>query len=59
MNYDEFAKLVLLMRNAQRNYFKTRSSDWLNKAKELEKRVDEELKLDPRQGKLFDDDSAD
>ncbi len=54
MNYDEFMRLVLKMRIAQRNYFKTRSHDWLQQAKQTEKQVDAALKLDPRQGQLFE-----
>ena len=54
MKYDEFMRIVLKMRNAQRNYFKTRDHEWLSIAKETEKQVDQVLKMDPRQGKLFD-----
>ena len=46
-----FRKLVRAMREAQRAYFKTRSPDWLNESKKLERLVDEELK---DQNKLFD-----
>lgn len=35
-----FAELVSEMRYAQKQYFKTRNSEWLVKAKELEKKVD-------------------
>lgn len=31
---------VAEMRNAQREYFKTRSVEWLNRSKKLEKEVD-------------------
>jgi hypothetical protein len=37
---DEFTTLVMEMRTAQRQYFKTRSTDWLHRSKELEREVD-------------------
>lgn len=41
MTTGEFADLVLqAMRDAQKEYFKTRSTAALNKSKELEKQVD-------------------
>ena len=40
---DEFYTLVSAMRNAQKMYFKTRSSDWLIKSKGFEKQVDDYL----------------
>ncbi len=36
-----FCTLVEQMRDAQKNYFKTRSKGWLVRAKELEKQVDD------------------
>jgi hypothetical protein len=39
----EFIELVREMRNAQKEYFKTRSKDVLNRSKELERKVDAEL----------------
>lgn len=39
----EFFKLVKEMRDTQKQYFKTRDSNFLNKAKELEKAVDKAL----------------
>lgn len=39
----EFRNAVKLMREAQNFYFATRELNALNKAKELEKRIDEEL----------------
>ena len=39
----EFIELVREMRNAQKEYFKTRSKDVLNRSKELERKVDTEL----------------
>jgi hypothetical protein len=44
MTDDDFRQLVAEMRNAQREYFKTRASDWLTAAKKLEKQVDDELR---------------
>jgi hypothetical protein len=40
----EFIELVREMRNAQKEYFKTRSRDLLSKSKQLEKQVDDEIK---------------
>lgn len=55
MNLDEFVGCVSAMRNAQRQYFSTRSRVWLEKSKELERNVDRAIKdyKDP-QGKLFE-----
>ena len=39
----EFIELVREMRNTQKEYFKTRSKDVLNRSKELERKVDAEL----------------
>ena len=39
----EFIELVREMRNAQKEYFKTRSKDVLNRSKELERKVDNYL----------------
>ena len=47
----EFYSLVKEMRNAQREYFRTRSDYSLKKSKLLERRVDEVLS---GQGTLFD-----
>lgn len=41
--FEEFACLVRSMRIAQRDYFRTRSTDSLKRAKELERKVDKEL----------------
>ncbi len=41
-----FEQLVLDMRLAQREYFRTRSPEVLNRAKNLEKQVDVILKVD-------------
>ena len=40
---EEFFELVKEMRDTQKQYFKTRDSNLLNKAKELEKSVDKAL----------------
>lgn len=40
----EFMQLVREMRKAQQEYFKTREKDVLAKSKQLEKRVDDEIK---------------
>lgn len=40
----EFMQLVREMRKAQKEYFKTRDKNVLAKSKQLEKRVDDEIK---------------
>ena len=40
MTTGEFADIVQKMREAQKQYFKTNSSEWLDKSKALEKQVD-------------------
>lgn len=50
----EFIALVLEMRAAQKEYFKTRSKDVLNRSKELERKVDAELQnINDKQQTLF------
>ena len=44
MEKREFVKLVSEMRNAQKAYFRDRSSTNLTQAKTLERRVDEEIR---------------
>lgn len=44
MNYQEFTELVRSMRQAQRQYFKTRNPEILEQSKKLEKAVDAEIK---------------
>lgn len=44
MNAREFYNLVVKMRKAQRDYFRTRSQRHLNESKELEAQVDAEIK---------------
>lgn len=45
MESKEFVKLVAQMREAQRSYFKTRNSAWLEKSKMLECQVDNQIKV--------------
>lgn len=52
MTYGEFKRLVADMRNAQREYFRTRSAAALDASKRLERKVDEALK-DDGQKELF------
>ena len=52
MNELEFRKLVADMRLAQMTYFRTRDTASLAYARDLERKVDEELR-DDRQRKLF------
>ena len=51
MESNEFVKLVAQMRDAQRSYFKTRHTVWLEKSKMLERQVDNQIKAmtDPQQ----------
>lgn len=44
MKPEEFYLLVANMRNAQKEYFRTRSRDLLSKSMQLEKQVDDEIK---------------
>lgn len=44
MNAREFYSLVVKMRKAQRDYFRTRSQRSLNESKNLEAQVDAEIK---------------
>ena len=51
---DEFVKTVQEMRNAQKEYFKTRDKAILAKSKELERKVDNMLSnLVPNMPNLF------
>lgn len=40
MTYDEFVRLVIDMRHAQKDYFQFRKSDDLKRARDLEGKVD-------------------
>ena len=62
MDKREFFEKVSEMRDAQKEYFSTRSSASLNKSKKLEKEIDNEIlrvrkilsgRKDPVQGELF------
>jgi hypothetical protein len=53
MTEEDFKKLVQKMREAQKNYFRTRSYESLKQSKELESQVDSILAGEPQQGKLF------
>ncbi len=44
MNAREFFDTVAKMRQAQKQYFKTRSTEWLIESKGLEKTVDDEIR---------------
>lgn len=44
MDIDNFVKKVLIMRTAQKDYFKYRFPDLLRKAERLENEVDREIK---------------
>lgn len=54
MDAAEFFELVCQMRLAQKDYFKSRRPTALERAKELERQVDEVLKLGLYTGGLFD-----
>lgn len=60
MDSKTFFQLVEQMRKAQKNYFASRSSFWLQQSKLLEKEVDGEidrvnniLNPQPKEGELF------
>lgn len=54
MSYDEFLVLVLNMRDAQREYFRTRDSGVLGHARALERQVDAAIKAaSDKQSRLF------
>ena len=58
-NETAFRALVKDMRDAQKDYFRTRSQDALRRSKALERRVDSELaKAASRQASLFDSPTA-
>lgn len=43
MTHSQFVEKVSEMRNAQKQYFRTRSSEILRRAKQLEREVDAEI----------------
>lgn len=49
MDYEQLKALVKEMRSAQKEYFRDRSRDALQRSKALEKRVDEEIAAAERQ----------
>lgn len=55
MTYAQFVAKVSEMRNAQKSYFRTRSAEFLNRSKSLEREVDKAVAdfYDP-QGDLFE-----
>ena len=59
MDAQSFFKLVVALRDKQKEYFRTRSQSALRESKALEKRVDDEIKRveqilnDKRESKLF------
>lgn len=54
MTLDQFARLVADMREAQREYFRTRSSTALDRSKRLERQVDQAIKDHADGPSLFD-----
>lgn len=44
MDHEAFYKLVVALRNKQKEYFRTRTQEALRESKALEKRVDDEIK---------------
>ena len=44
MTAKEFFMLVTEMRNAQKMYFRNRTPDYLQQSKQLEKKVDDEIR---------------
>lgn len=43
MDHEAFYKLVVALRNKQKEYFRTRTQSALRESKALEKRVDDEI----------------
>lgn len=55
MQHDIFIETVRQMREAQREYFSTKKTDWLIRSKALERAVDRMIKEhDSKQGSLLD-----
>ena len=59
MTYTQFVEKVSEMRNAQKSYFRTRSAEFLNRSKSLEREVGKAVAdfYDP-QGDLFQEGNA-
>lgn len=54
MSDHQFRDLVRKMRQAQKEYFRTRNSGWLRLSKDLERKVDDALGGEPEaSGDLF------
>lgn len=53
--FDEFVDLVKEMRDTQPKYFRTRDANVLNRARDLERKVDDRIKemQDAKQGNLL------
>lgn len=64
MDHEAFYKLVVALRNKQKEYFRTRSQSALRESKALEKRVDDEIIRvngilnNKREPKLFGNENA-
>jgi hypothetical protein len=57
MTIESFADLVRQMRKAQSNYFRNRTTETLDDAKALERKVDDAIKVifpDPSKPNLFE-----
>lgn len=54
MTTGDFADLVKKMRDAQKEYFKTRSSDSLHRSKDYERKVDEVLSSREKRIKAYE-----
>ena len=48
MDHKQFRQLVAEMRNAQKMYFRNRSSEYLNQSKKLERMVDDAIREEQR-----------
>lgn len=59
MNLEQFVAKVSEMRNAQKSYFRTRSQEFLNRSKSLEREIDKAIAdfYSPQSG-LFDGEGA-
>ena len=48
MDHKQFRQLVAEMRNAQKMYFRSRSSEYLSQSKKLERMVDDAIREEER-----------
>jgi len=53
MEHKEFIELVKRMREAQKNYFRTRDYNYLSESKMLERQVDKLIEADSEGPSLF------